>query len=108
MVRPRLRRRVWFEPDITYFKPRGVPMNSLDEVSLAVDELEAIRLKDFENIEQGKAAKKMNISQPTFHRMLGSARKKIAEALVLGKALKICGGNYQIMTRCNKLGKRWL
>ena len=64
---------------------------------LTFDELEAIRLKDFEGMEQKKAAKKMNISQPTFHRLLVSARKKLAEALVNGKAIKIQGGDYKMV-----------
>jgi len=87
--RPRLRRRVRFSPEITYFKPRGIPLKSLEEVKLTMEELEALRLKDFQGLDQNKAAEKMNISQPTFHRTLLTARKKIAEALVNGKAVKI-------------------
>ena len=95
MVRPRLCRRVNFNPNITYFKPRGVPLVELDEVILAVDEFEAIRLKDLEGLEQGECATKMNISQPTFHRLVVSARKKISDAIVNGKAIKIEGGNFK-------------
>jgi len=96
MVRPKLCRRVRFNPDVTYFKPRGIPLTELDEVILHVEEYEAVRLKDLEGFEQEECAKKMNISQPTFHRLVLSARKKIADAIVNGKAIKIEGGNYKI------------
>src|SRR3989338_4268114 len=95
MVRPRLCRRIRFNPNITYFKPRGVPMTQLEEIILHVDEFEAVRLKDLEGLEQEECAKKMKISQPTFHRLVLSARKKISDALVNGKALKIEGGNFK-------------
>lgn len=97
MPRPRRRRRVWFEPNITYFKPRGIRLRDLDESVLTVDEFEAVRLKDFEGMDQIDAAKKMNISQPTFHRLLVSARKKLADAIVQGKAIKIEGGVYKVV-----------
>lgn len=96
MPRPRICRRVGLEPDVTYFKPAGVPIRQLEEVILTVDEFEAIRLKDLEGLEQGEAAKKMNISQPTFFRLLDSARKKIADAIINGKAIKIEGGKYKL------------
>jgi predicted DNA-binding protein (UPF0251 family) len=97
MPRPRRFRRVWFEPNITYFKPAGVRLNQLDETILTIEELESIRLADFENLEQKQAAKKMKISQPTFQRLITIARKKIAEALVNGKAIRIQGGNYKMV-----------
>ncbi|MFH1711230.1 MAG: DUF134 domain-containing protein [Nanoarchaeota archaeon] len=96
MARPRLCRRVRFNPDITYFKPRGIPLRELEEVILPVDEYEAVRLKDLEGLEQEECAKKMNVSQPTFHRLVLSARKKIANAIINGKAIKIQGGNFRI------------
>ena len=75
-----------------YFKPRGVPLSMLDEVILTIDELEAIRLKNIEGLEQIKAARKMKVSQSTFQRILSSAYKKISDALINGKAIKIvCG-----------------
>ena len=74
-------------------------MMVLDRVSLAVEELEAVRLKDLEGLDQEKAASTMNVSQPTFHRILESAHKKIADALVRGKAIKIEGGEYVIKRR---------
>ena len=96
MVRPNICRRVNLEPNTTYFKPRGIPLVELEEVILHVDEFEAVRLKDLDGLEQEECAKKMNISQPTFHRLVLSARKKIADAIVNGKAIKIEGGNYKI------------
>lgn len=95
MARPMMCRRVRCNPDITYFKPRGVPMRELEESILRVDEFEAVRLKDLEGLEQEECAKKMSISQPTFHRLVVSARKKIADAIINGKAIKIEGGKYQ-------------
>ncbi|MBD3164215.1 DUF134 domain-containing protein [Candidatus Woesearchaeota archaeon] len=96
MPRPRRFRRVGFDPIITYFKPAGIRLRNLDEVVLTMGEFEAVRLKDHENLDQSEAAKKMNISQPTFHRLLLSARKKIAEALTNGKAIRIQGGVYKM------------
>jgi len=95
-VRPRLLRRVGFQPDVTYFKPAGVRMIDLEESVVSVEEFEAVRLKDFKEMEQKKAAEKMNISQPTFHRLLLSARKKLADAIVNGKAIKIQGGSFKL------------
>lgn len=92
MPRPKRPRRICFRPGVTYFKPRGVPLSFLKEVDLDADELEAIRLADFEGLDQVTAAKKMKISQSTLQRILTSARKKIAEALVSGKAIKIKKG----------------
>lgn len=89
MVRPKICRRVRSNPDVVYFKPQGVPMRILDEVVLALDEYEAIRLKDMEGLDQETCAKKMNISQPTFHRLVLGARKKISSAIIKGKAIKI-------------------
>lgn len=89
MARPRICRRVRSNPDIVFFKPRGVPMSLLEEVVIALDEYEAIRLKDLEGFDQESCAKKMNISQPTFHRLVLGARKKIADAIINGKAIKI-------------------
>jgi len=89
MVRPRKPRRILFNPDVTYFKPRAIPLSMLEEVGLAVDELEAIRLCDLKGLDQTKAAKRMKVSQSTLGRILASARYKIAKALVEGKAIKI-------------------
>ena len=97
MPRPRIRRRVRFEPGVTFFKPAGIRLTELEESVLTVDELEAVRLKDFEGLGQEECAKKMSISQPTFHRLITAARKKLADAVVNGKSIKIEGGNYKIV-----------
>jgi len=96
MPRPRLCRRVCFPPGLTYFKPAGIRLVDLEESVLTVDEFEALRLKDLEGLEQETAAGRMAVSQPTFHRILSSARKKIADAIVNGKAIRIEGGTYQV------------
>ena len=93
MVRPTKPRRIKFSPNVTYFKPRAVPLSILDEVDLGVDEIEAIRLCDFKQQDQVEAAKKMKVSQSTLQRILASAHKKIAEALIEGKAIKITKGH---------------
>lgn len=94
MVRPRKQRHVRCSPGASYFKPRGIPMSVLEEVVLSVEELEALRLADKENMYHEEAAKIMNVSRQTFGNIVKEARRKTADALVLGKALKIEGGNY--------------
>ena len=97
MPRPKIIRRIFFEPAVDYFKPAGVMLRHLQENTLTKDELEAVRLIDLQQEEQKKVAKKMKISQPTLSRLLSSARKKIADALVNSKAIKIQGGIYQMV-----------
>lgn len=97
MPRPRRFRKISSKPDITYFKPAGVPINKLEIITLGLEELEAIRLKDFLLLDQKECSEKMNISQPTFHRLLIIAREKISKALVNGNAIKIEGGNYKLI-----------
>lgn len=92
MVRPLNCRQVGCQPGSKYFKPRGVPLSDLEEVVLALDEFEAIRLADLEMLYQERAAEKMKVSRQTFGRIIESAHRKVAEALVEGKALKIEGG----------------
>lgn len=89
MPRPCKIRRVRGRPDSSYFKPAGKRMFELEESLLKKEEFEAIRLKDFLNLDQSECAEKMEISQPTFHRLILSARNKIADAIVNGKAIKI-------------------
>ncbi len=89
MPRPFCKKIVNGTPRSTYFKPAGIPMNLLDELTLKLDEFEALRLADFEGLYQEDAAKKMGISRPTFSRLIEAARKKISTALVNGRALKI-------------------
>ena len=88
MTRPRIKRRLHFNPDVSYFKPRGIPLMELEEVELYPDEVGAIKLYLVDSLDQTDAAKKMDISQPTFARTLSSANKKVAEALIKGKAIK--------------------
>ncbi len=99
MPRPRSCRRISFEPNTTYFKPAGIPKRQLEQVTLTLEEFESVRLNDLEEMDQKEAAEKMNVSQPTFHRMVLQARKKISDALVNGKAIRIEGGNYQVVRR---------
>jgi predicted DNA-binding protein (UPF0251 family) len=94
MPRPCKRRRVRGRPNSSYFKPAGIRKIELEESILNIDEFEAVRLKDYLNLDQNECAEKMNVSQPTFHRLVFSARKKIADAIVNCKAIKIEGGNY--------------
>ena len=107
MVRPKRCRRVGFQPNITYFKPAGVRIKELDEVILAIDEFEAVRLKDLQGLDQDKCSGKMKISQPTFHRLVLSARKKIADAIVNGKAIRIQGGNYSLSKNFGRRKRRF-
>ena len=109
MARPFKCRRVAFMPDVTLFKPAGIPLRDLGEVQLSLEEVEAVRLKDLEGLGQEEGAEKMNISRPTFQRVLTSARKKIADTLINGKAVKIEGGNFEIAHsrfRCQR-GHEW-
>ena len=105
MVRPRKIKTVDFKPDVTYFKPRAVPLGSLEEVDLTIDELETLRLVNIKKLGQEKAAKKMKIHQSTFQRTLTRAREKVTDALVNGKAIKIHGGEYNMPGR-NGTGPR--
>ncbi len=89
MPRPRLFRRIKFNPKVTYFKPQGVPMRFLDIVELTTEEMEALRLKNEEGLDQIECAKLMKTSQSTFQRILSGSYKKITEALLKGKAIKI-------------------
>ena len=89
MVRPRKRRRVRGRPNSSYFKPAGIRMTALEESVLSISEFEAIRLIDFKEIPQGEAAKQMQISQPTLSRVLKVGRKKIADSIINGKAIRI-------------------
>lgn len=92
MPRPRLCRRVRFNPNITYFKPQGVPMRNLEIIELTAEEAEALRLKNIKDLNQSQCAKSMKTSQSTFQRILSSASKKISQAIIKGKAIKIIKG----------------
>lgn len=109
MPRPQKCRRVAFVPGVTYFKPAGIPMRSLEEIRLSLEEAEALRLKDLEGLEQEPASERMNVSRPTFQRVLTSARRKVADALLNGRAIRIAGGNYEMAShrfRCRR-GHEW-
>jgi len=111
MARPRHCRRVGSMPESNYFKPRGIPLSMLEEVILTIDEFEAVRLADLESFYQEQAAEKMNISRQTFGRIIESAHKKVAEALVKGKALKIEGGEFEMTAmrkfKCHDCQHSW-
>jgi len=98
-------------PQSDYFKPRGIPLSMLEEVVLTVDEFEAVRLADLEGLYQEQASEKMKVSRPTFGRIIESAHKKVAEALVHGKALKIEGGEFEMASmrkfRCYECQHSW-
>ena len=89
MPRPCRRRRVRGRPSSSYFKPAGKRITELEETILTLPEFEAIRLIDLKEIPQEEAARKMEISQPTLSRILKSGRKKIADSIINGKAIKI-------------------
>jgi predicted DNA-binding protein (UPF0251 family) len=99
MARPQNCRRIGYVPECDYFKPRGIPLSSLETIKLSLDEFEAIRLADSQGLYQENAAEKMNISRQTFGRILDSAHKKIADALVIGKALLIEGGEIKMTAK---------
>lgn len=112
MARPAKPRFVTGEPCVDFFKPRGIPMSELEEECLSVEELEAIKLADIDGLYQEDAAERMEVSRPTFQRVLKSGRGKVARCLVEGKALGIEGGNYILsgekrMFECLSCGSRW-
>jgi len=89
MPRPRKIRKISFSPNAHYYKPLGVPLRTLEEVNVSYEEMESLRLKHFEKLEQTGAAEKMQISQPTYNRHLNSALEKISIAMLKGKAIRI-------------------
>lgn len=112
MVRPRKDRLVAFNPEVSYFKPRGIPMVNLDEVCLTVDEREAIRLSDLLGMSHAQAGQQMGVSRATFGRIIQRARNAVADALINGKAINIEGGNYKMISetrrfRCSQCDARW-
>jgi uncharacterized protein len=112
MARPRKDRIVAYNPDVSYFKPRGIPMVDLDEVLLTVDEREAIRLADLLGCSHEEAGERMGVSRATFGRIIQKARQQVADALINGKAISIEGGNYRlVMDRrlflCQDCNSQW-
>ncbi len=104
MPRPFCCRRVTGRPAAQIFKPIGIPVRDLEEVVMALDEFEAMRLADLDGLYQEQAALRMNISRPTFSRIIESAHRKMSDALVHGKALRIEGGPVRMEgRRCCRL-----
>jgi len=95
--RPQKCRIVKRTPLHTYYKPAGIPMTNLKEVAITIDEIEAVRLSDYNGLYHEKAAEKMDISRQTFSRILSSAHKKISDGIINGKAIKFKGGNYNFV-----------
>jgi len=93
-ARPKVKKIVSAIPIYAYFKPQGIPMIKLEIIKIDVEELEALKLKDVENLDQKSAAQRMGISRSTFQRLLSSARKKLVSSIIEGKALRVEGGNY--------------
>jgi len=110
MSRPRKKRRVRFIPKIKCFVPYKVPENQVKENVLKIEELEALRLRDIEGLDQESCAIKMNISRQTYQRILAEARKKIVDSLVNGKAIRIEGGNFDVYlgrVKCLDCNNSW-
>jgi len=89
MVRPRKCRNIKGDPQIRLFKPQGVPLKDLFTVVLRTDEVEALRLRDIENLNQTESAIKMQVSQSTLQRILRSAQKKVSQAIIQGWAIHL-------------------
>ncbi|OWZ83854.1 DUF134 domain-containing protein [Natranaerobius trueperi] len=96
MPRRQRKRKVEHIPEVTYFKPAGIPTCELEEEVLTIDEMEAIRLKDIEGLDQQEAAESMGVARSTYQLILHKARGKVAKALVIGKAIRVQGGSYQV------------
>ncbi len=96
MARPKKHKHLCYNPDVYYFKPRGVPLLELKEVCINHEEYVALRLKDYDKKDQKEASKMLDVSQPTFHRIYSGAREKISKAIVEGMAIRIEGNPLQI------------
>jgi len=96
MPRPISERRLGAAIPSRVLKPAGVPARELAEVVLGFDEAEALRLADLEGLYQEAAARSMGVSRQTFGRIVESARRKAADAILNGKALRIEGGEISI------------
>jgi predicted DNA-binding protein (UPF0251 family) len=110
MAKPKKDRRVLYPPTVGYFKPQGIPLVQLQQVVLNVDEYEAIRLVDYDGLDQETAAGKLGISRPTCARIVEEAHRKIAEAITQGKAIRIEGGNFVLkknLMRCRDCSEVW-
>lgn len=92
MPRPVNERCIRYQTSTRAFKPAGIPVRDLESVMLGFDELEAVRLADLDGLYQEAASIRMGVSRQTFGRIVESARRKIADAVVNGKRLRIEGG----------------
>ncbi|MFW5759390.1 MAG: DUF134 domain-containing protein [Cyclobacteriaceae bacterium] len=101
MPRKKCLRYIAEHPEITFYKPAGIPLRKLSETVVTLDEFEALRLADAEGMYHNEAADKMQVSRQTFGRIITSARKKIATAILAGHAIKIEGGNVNIQNMIN-------
>ena len=99
MGRPQKNRIIEFPPNVSYFKPRGIPMFDLEEVQLTLDAMEAIRLADLLGMTHDEAGRQMGVSRATFGRIIESARSVVADALINGKAINVEGGKYRVMNQ---------
>lgn len=104
MVRPRKCRQIRHTPITRFYKPQGMPLRQLRIITLRDEELEALSLADVQELEHEAAAALMNISRPTFSRVLAQARRLVATALVEGAALRIDGGDFRRITDENADG----
>ncbi|NOY22572.1 MAG: DUF134 domain-containing protein [Acidobacteria bacterium] len=106
MARPQKRRFVGMEPGFRVFKPVGIPTVEIEQIVMTLDEFEAIRLVDFDGMDHEGAAILVGISRPTLSRLVEQARHKVADAVVMGKALVIEGGNVEMVSRgrCDNCG----
>lgn len=111
MARPTKWRKIENIPSVPYFIPSSKYVAEVPENVLKLEELEAIRLKDLEGLEQSECAEKMEVSRPTFQRILLAAREKIADSLVNGKVIHIEGGNFTqniCPVKCMECGDEWM
>lgn len=102
--RPQNLRFVQQVPEVAHFKPYGPPGRTWEQITLTIDELEAVRLADLEGLYQEQAAERMNVSRQTFGRVIASAHKKVAEALVMGKSILIEGGEIMPLEEPLRMG----
>lgn len=110
MSRPPKWRKVEFIPNIQYFVPLDSQTANMEENILRIEEIEAIRLKDVEKLEQEECAERMEVSRQTFQRILNTGREKIADSIINGKAIRIEGGNFTrniCPVKCLDCNKEW-
>ncbi|MBN2891295.1 MAG: DUF134 domain-containing protein [Bacteroidales bacterium] len=89
MPRPCKNRKIRGKLNSNHFKPAGIPLSEIEEIELLMEEFEALRLTYVEDLPQEESSKRMEVSQPTFSRILKSAMKKVSDAIVHAKAIKI-------------------